>query len=79
MDSRVAQPAMPQQRPLSEKEARVNLAFGVLQAVKVDEHEPEPEVLALRAACAVAITEFIKESAEGVKVEEAWKAAAVAK
>jgi hypothetical protein len=75
----VNQPPMTPQRPLSEREARVNLAFGVLQAVKVDEHEEEAEVLALRAACAKTIREFLESTAPDAAVEAAWKNAAATK
>lgn len=62
------QPQMPQQRPLNETEAKVNLAFGILQAIAFN--ADEPETVAMRAACAETITSFIK---TGSAYDAAWQ------
>jgi hypothetical protein len=67
VDQRVNQPPMGPPPQMSPAEQRVNLCFGILQAIAFN--ADEPETVAMRAACAETITAFVKETAG---YEAAW-------
>lgn len=75
MNDRIAQPQVNAPRQMSKQEERVSLSMAVLQTIKVDEHEAEDAVLALRATAACIVDEFLKANATDVAVENAWAAA----
>ena len=76
MNDSIAQPQVNAPRKMSKQEERVSLSVAVLQTIKVDEHEGEPEVLALRATAACIVQEFLKATATDAAVEAAWQKAA---
>jgi len=78
LDNRVGQPQVSAPRQMSKEEERVSLSVAILQTIKVDEHEEEAAVLALRATAAGIVDSFLKATADYDKAWQAAKPAATA-